>query len=417
MRGLGRWGRAVTLGAALAAVAATVFNCASNAKTSGGPKVKNVAVVEAEVDAQSGADASLNPAEVRQITAVLRKEAVKNLPQGKYNIMTTETVMSQGSAVLEECSDENCVIKVGAAIGADYIVRGTVSKFGNMLTVSVDMYETNDGNLVASSELVRSENIVELLDRTAGASAEMYRVFENPKSAGVKQTVVYQTPVQTPTPTPTPKPTPTPAPAPMPKPTPTPTPAPTNQKSSVDDSGTLTDGRDGKQYRTVVIGGKRWMAENLNYEYGISWCYGDQYAMCYDYGRLYDWNTAQTACMSGWHLPSRKEWDKLVMTVGGSSYTAKRLKSKNGWNDDCGYADGPCKSGNGTDDFGFSALPGGQRYSTGVFERVGDWGFWWTATNNGSKQAYNMFINTGNNLIDDFDGKAKGFSVRCVADN
>jgi TolB-like protein len=181
-------GRVAITGAVLTAVAAMFLNCSPKVKTSIGSKIKNMAVVEAEVDAESDASASLNKAEVRQITAVLRKEAVKNLPQGKYNIMTTETVMSQGSAVLEECSDENCVIKVGAAIGADYIVRGTVSKFGTMLTVSVDMYETNDGNLVASSELVRSENIVELLDRTAAASGEMYRKFENPKSVSVKQT-------------------------------------------------------------------------------------------------------------------------------------------------------------------------------------------------------------------------------------
>ncbi|GBU21144.1 hypothetical protein R80B4_01033 [Fibrobacteres bacterium R8-0-B4] len=105
--------------------AAMIFNCASNAKTStaapaaandaahaetetaapsgasGGSKTKYVAVVETEIDAQSGAAAELTPADARQITAALRREAVENLPRGTYHIITTETVLSMGGAVLE----------------------------------------------------------------------------------------------------------------------------------------------------------------------------------------------------------------------------------------------------------------------------------------------------------------------------
>jgi hypothetical protein len=58
--------------------------------------------VETELDATSGAATMLNSAEVRQITAVLRREAVTNLPRDKYNIMTAETVQSMGGAVLTE---------------------------------------------------------------------------------------------------------------------------------------------------------------------------------------------------------------------------------------------------------------------------------------------------------------------------
>jgi TonB family protein len=142
-------------------------------------QIKYVAVVETEVDAQSGAAAKINKAEVRQITAVLRKEALKNLPPEKYNIMTSETVQAQGSARLEECSDENCVITLGSMIGADFIVRGIISKFGTKLTVSVDIYETNDGNLVASSELVQSEKIEGLLGITGTACGKMYKKFDS----------------------------------------------------------------------------------------------------------------------------------------------------------------------------------------------------------------------------------------------
>jgi len=160
MRGLGR---AVAVIALLAGIS-----------TAG---VKYVAVVETDVDASSGASAELNPAEVRQITAELRRVAVENLPRDKYNVMTSETVQSMGGAILEECANENCVITLGTKIGADYIVRGIISKFGTKLTLAVEMYETKNGTLVSSSEPVRSENKTELLDVAAAACGNMYRKF------------------------------------------------------------------------------------------------------------------------------------------------------------------------------------------------------------------------------------------------
>jgi len=148
--------------------------------------VKYVAVVETEVDAQSGASAALNPAEVRQITAELRRQAAKNLPLGKYSVMTSETIQSMGGAVLEACSDENCVITLGSKIGADYIVRGIISKFQTKITLTVEMYETENGTLVATSEPVRSENIGELLDKVTAAGAEMYKEFAGKQGAAAQ---------------------------------------------------------------------------------------------------------------------------------------------------------------------------------------------------------------------------------------
>jgi hypothetical protein len=145
--------------------------------------MKYVAVVETDVDAASGASAELNAAEVREITAELRRQATKNLPSGKYSVMTSETVQSMGGAVLEECAEENCVIALGSKIGADYIVRGTVSKFQTKFTLAIELYETDNGTLVVSSEAVRSGNLEELLGMAAAASANMYRIF-----AGVKGT-------------------------------------------------------------------------------------------------------------------------------------------------------------------------------------------------------------------------------------
>jgi uncharacterized repeat protein (TIGR02543 family) len=151
--------------------------------------MKYVAVVEVEIDTTSGVSDYLSYAEAREITAELRREAVKNLPTGKYNIMTSETVQAQSGAVLEECLEENCVITLGAKIGADYIVRGIVRKFKTLLTLSVEMYETEDGTLVASSDPVRSENAADLLMKTAAACANMYKTFAISQGSGQKAPV------------------------------------------------------------------------------------------------------------------------------------------------------------------------------------------------------------------------------------
>jgi len=96
--------------------------------------------------------------------------------------------------------------------------------------------------------------------------------------------------------------------------------------------GKLTDPRDGKIYKTTKIGNQMWMTENLNCETGKSWCYDGDDSKCQQYGRLYDWNTANEACPAGWHLPSQEEWGNLVKAVGGSSTAGKKLKSRSGWN-------------------------------------------------------------------------------------
>jgi len=140
-------------------------------------RMKYVAVVETEIDAQSGASAELTSADARLVTAELRREAVKNLPRGRYNVMTSETVYAQGSAVLDKCADENCVIILGSAIGADFIVRGIISKMQTKFTLTVEIYETEDGNLVASSDPIRSESLEGMLEQTAVVCAEMYKSF------------------------------------------------------------------------------------------------------------------------------------------------------------------------------------------------------------------------------------------------
>jgi uncharacterized protein (TIGR02145 family)/uncharacterized repeat protein (TIGR02543 family) len=196
---------------------------------------------------------------------------------------------------------------------------------------------------------------------------------------------------------------------------------------------TFTDSRDGQKYRTVTIGGVTWMAENINYKTSdSSWCYEDSPDSCAKYGRLYNWNAAMKTCPSGWHLPSRDEVNKLAQSVGGTLGTdsyydigwlnaGKKLKSASGWNDRCdNWSDddyeecGKWVSGNGTDNYGFSALPGGGRTYSGYFDGVGKGSGWWTVTENGDN-VYVWFMYYGVDHVFEVDTeRSRGYSVRCV---
>jgi len=168
--------------------------------------------------------------------------------------------------------------------------------------------------------------------------------------------------------------------------------------------GKFTDPRDGRTYKTVQIGSQTWLAENLAFDYAGSKCYEDDLERAEENGRLYDWETAQKACPEGWHIPTDKEWQQLFDFVGDNP--GKKLKAKDGWED----------GGNGTDDFGFSALPGG--YSDGSsFDDVGDVGFWWSATENGTYNAWCRYMYSGNANVFRYNyNKSNLHSVRCVQD-
>jgi uncharacterized protein (TIGR02145 family) len=172
-------------------------------------------------------------------------------------------------------------------------------------------------------------------------------------------------------------------------------------------AATLTDSRNGKSYKTAVIGNKIWMIENLNYAANSSVCYGNNPTNCAKYGRLYNWATAMTACPVGWHLPSRAEWDVLSNFVGGSSVEGKHLKAKEGWNN----------NGNGEDTFGFAALPGGYGYSGDLFGSAGYYGYWWSASESSSNSAYLRDISSvKENAYWGYINKDFLFSVRCIQD-
>jgi len=175
--------------------------------------------------------------------------------------------------------------------------------------------------------------------------------------------------------------------------------------------GTFTDTRDKKNYKTIKIGTQIWLAENLNYAAENSKCYKDSTAYCDKYGRLYDKETAKKACPAGWHLPNTNEWSVLNNTVGKNK-REYALKHNSGWNKN----EKNGRDGNGSNEFGFSALPGGSGYSyDGRFSsntEVGEQGSWWSST------PYYVPICKKSNCLEEVIDKSDSSlrSIRCIKD-
>ncbi len=170
-------------------------------------------------------------------------------------------------------------------------------------------------------------------------------------------------------------------------------------------TSTITDPRDGKTYKTVVIGTQTWMAVNLNYYTSVgSWCYESNTGNCELYGRLYNEETARRSCPKGWHLPGDAEWDILNDYLGGD--VGHKLKSVSGWN----------SNGSGSDAYGFTAIPGGYRsFNDMNFNYMGSYGFWWSSTESSAIGAWSRYISNDHREMYRIGSDNKnGFSVRCL---
>lgn len=182
------------------------------------------------------------------------------------------------------------------------------------------------------------------------------------------------------------------------------------------DPNDLVDARDGNRYSTIVYGDQRWMAENLNYNLNNSKLNPDNPIT--EYGRLYTFEQASTACPSGWHLPTDAEWQAMELYLGMGAaelgFTGYRggiigrgLKSSTGW-----------LLKNGSNEFEFNVYPVGLYNDTkNAFEEMTYQAYLWTASDAGNGQAFYRA------LTKDFDGiyrdsieKGRGLSCRCVED-
>ncbi len=118
---------------------------------------------------------------------------------------------------------------------------------------------------------------------------------------------------------------------------------------------------------------------------------------------LYNWhavNDARKLAPEGFSVPTDEEWTMLTDGLGGQEVAGKQLKTD---------------SWGGTNDSGFSALPGGARYgSSGNFTNLKDYGFWWSSSPSGCNAWYHFLYSGYSNVYRDYDYVRCGFSVRCI---
>lgn len=175
-------------------------------------------------------------------------------------------------------------------------------------------------------------------------------------------------------------------------------------------SESFTDPRDGNTYNIIQVGSQTWMAENLAYEGAESSCPDGDNRNCSKFGRLYTWEVARTICPEGWRLPDSTDFATLIEQAGGMDNAGKALKSTSGW----------FKKGNGSDDFGFEALPagyrqGGSETTPGKFNGIGGYAHFWSASESPDGLAYYLLLDfsTPAAKIRAY-GKDEARSVRCV---
>lgn len=205
----------------------------------------------------------------------------------------------------------------------------------------------------------------------------------------------------------------------------------------------LIDFRDNQTYTTVQIGNQCWMAENLNIGTRVNasqgqnpangviekYCYNDQLGNCSDFGGLYLWDemmqnttdtTNQGICPDSWRIPTDYDWKVLEGNVD-SQYgvgnpewngiglrgldAGQKLKTTWGW----------YNNGNGTDSFGFGAIPSGAWNASGYFAFLEQYSTFYSSSQENSGTAWaRVFIYNTNESYRDHYNKSYGTSVRCI---
>ena len=189
------------------------------------------------------------------------------------------------------------------------------------------------------------------------------------------------------------------------------------KKEIVENDSFFTDRRDGQVYKTVNIGNKIWMAENLRYfetagteipedktgEYGMLYSWTSLMALEHKY-KSKTWTQKENQrgiCPLGWHIPSEEEWNSLLDEL---NHDSERITSVSGWED----------ANNGNNSSGFNVYPAGYYEPFFGFNQFAKGAYYWTSQND-SKEA--TYINISNPRVGySIEKKSYRYSCRCVKD-
>ena len=198
--------------------------------------------------------------------------------------------------------------------------------------------------------------------------------------------------------------------------------------------GTVMD-IEGNVYKTIEIGTQVWMAENLKTtKYndnmpipevadntawsnlkipGYCWYNNDSTTYRADHGAIYNGytGTAGKICPIGWHIPSYDEWNTLVIFIGGNKGGGQKLKEvgTTHW----------VANAEGTNGYGYTAIPGGIRSHSGYFGSIMNSASWLTSTESDADNIWMFDTSSDGGINDILPWKIRkdwGYSIRCVKD-
>ncbi len=155
-----------------------------------------------------------------------------------------------------------------------------------------------------------------------------------------------------------------------------------------------------------------------------AWCWYNNDSATYaaTHGRLYNWyavNDPRGLAPQGWRIPTEGDWNRLVIFIDPAANTTCQgcnqsltaggaMKSVTGWN---------APNRGATNSSGFAGLPGGSRLIDGAFNSVGFDGFWWSAGEFGTANAWFRYLGYYDAIVfRNYFSKTLGFSVRVVRD-
>jgi uncharacterized protein (TIGR02145 family) len=219
-----------------------------------------------------------------------------------------------------------------------------------------------------------------------------------------------------------------------------------NLKEECKEITSVTD-IDGNAYPVVKIGEQHWMAKNLavtkyrngdllytTQSTGYTWpqlpgggtAVNDHHPIEYltpaetveRYGRLYNFLAVADSrglCPDGWRVSRYEDWQTLENYLI-SNYDeitedniSMKLRTQFLWRG------APNHSYNGTDDFGFGALPAGYIENRGMSWGISEITYWWAPDKNNVRWSYYIIYSSGRIWSDIMaPWSTLGYSVRCV---